>query len=147
MKLQTKKEVEYWLNKHNIRNYIINNNLTIDVNGNLELFDQKLKEINVNFNIVNGSVFCSNNQLTSLDGCPVKVGGSFYCDNNLLNTLLYIPMEINGEIGMGNNPKLGKYKNIKTYAELVEAHELYKLEDCLIKQLSDNIIQGKKIKV
>ena len=31
---------------------------------------------------VNGSFWCNNNQLTSLEGSPEKVGGDFYCYNN-----------------------------------------------------------------
>ncbi len=33
---------------------------------------------------VNGSFYCHNNQLTSLEGSPKEVGGYFYCANNQL---------------------------------------------------------------
>ncbi|NCP98095.1 hypothetical protein GW796_07220 [archaeon] len=48
MKLQTKEKIEKWLYEYGIEKYIINDNLTIDVNGDVDLSDKDLIEILVN---------------------------------------------------------------------------------------------------
>ena len=45
---------------------------------------------------VGGTVWCSDNALTSLRGAPAKVGGSFYCTNNQLVTLEGAPQTVGG---------------------------------------------------
>ena len=70
--------------KYKITNYEINEDNTIDVYGNVDLWDKKLKEIPLNFNKVTGNFSCSYNNLTSLEGCPKWVGGDFSCHYNKL---------------------------------------------------------------
>jgi len=73
-----------WLDSFGITNYTINDDLTIDVNGDVELDYKSLTCFPsfIKFNKVSGNFYCSDNQLTSLVGCPVTVGGSFDCDSN-----------------------------------------------------------------
>ena len=62
--------------------YTINDDGSIDVDGNVNLSRKKLTKIPFNFSKVSGNFYCSDNQLTSLDGAPNTVGGSFYCYGN-----------------------------------------------------------------
>lgn len=87
---------------HNIYNYTINDNLTVDVNGNVSLEYKTLTEIPVKFNIVNGYFDCSHNLLTSLKNSPKKVN-AFYCYNNQLTSLKYLPEIITNTLTINNN--------------------------------------------
>ena len=70
------------LKKCIIGTYIINDDGSIDVDGNVELCRKSLTKIPFKFRNVSGIFDCSTNQLTSLKGAPNKVGGGFYCYNN-----------------------------------------------------------------
>jgi hypothetical protein len=73
-----------WLDEMAVTNYIINDDLTIDVNGDVDLHGENLEMFPsyVHFGRVAGSFYCSSNQLVSLEGCPREVGGWFDCRNN-----------------------------------------------------------------
>ena len=73
--------------RYRIRNYTINPDGSIDVNGNVDLEYNELTKIPIKFNKVSGWFRVSYNQLTSLEGCPKEVGGHFYCMNNPLESL------------------------------------------------------------
>jgi hypothetical protein len=76
--------IKQWLDKYKISKYIINDDLTINVDDNVNLSYKKLDSVPdyIKFNIVRYTFTCSNNNLTSLEFCPRKVGRSFYCYNN-----------------------------------------------------------------
>lgn len=42
--LQTREEIEAWLQKMKIKNYTINDDLTVDVDGAVYIFDRMLKK-------------------------------------------------------------------------------------------------------
>ncbi len=73
--------------KYRIKNYTINQDGSIDVNGNVNLSSLELTELPLKFNRVSGYFSCSLNKLTSLEGCPSYVGGDFYCSWNELTSL------------------------------------------------------------
>ena len=79
--------IEEICKKYGIKNYTINDDESIDVYGNVDLWDKKLKEIPLNFNKVTGNFSCSYNNLTSLEGCPKSIGGKFYCRNNPIESI------------------------------------------------------------
>lgn len=62
--LKTKAEIQAWLDKMGVENYIINNDLTVDVNGSVDLDRKGLIEIPVQFGIVTGNFYCNENDLT-----------------------------------------------------------------------------------
>ena len=78
-----RKQIEKWLKKYGIENYTIHDNLVVDVDGNVDLSNKKLKVLPFQFGNVTGYFDCSNNQLTSLQYCPTTVGESFYYDDEL----------------------------------------------------------------
>ncbi|MFW6130870.1 MAG: hypothetical protein ACOC56_06750, partial [Atribacterota bacterium] len=92
--LKTKKEIKKWLDKHQITNYTINDDLTVDVDENVDLSHRNLTEMPIQFNKVNGTFYCTYNQLTSLVGAPKKVFGYFYCSNNKLTSLEGAPEKV-----------------------------------------------------
>ncbi len=84
-------EIDKICRKYKIKNYTINSDNSVDVDGNVELWDRRLESIPLNFNIVNGYFNCNNNNLISLKGCPVRIGDWFYCYRNNLTSLQYSP--------------------------------------------------------
>ena len=60
-----------------VTNYTNNDDGSIDVNGDVDLYDKKLTELPLTFNKVSGYFSCSSNQLTN-NLCDTEIGGSFY---------------------------------------------------------------------
>lgn len=92
-----------WLERNSIIYYKINDDLTVDIPGNVWLQDLQLKEFPFQFNVVGGNFSCSNNKLTSLLGAPRTVGGNFHCDNNQLTNLEGGPKFVGGSFSCQNN--------------------------------------------
>ena len=86
-----------------ISKFKINEDGTVDVNANLMLVDLKLKKLPIKFGKVSGNFYCSNNQLSSLEGCPKEVGISFICSNNQLTSLEGSPEKVGLDFHCSNN--------------------------------------------
>lgn len=127
---QTREETEKWLNEKGIVNYLINDDLTVDVHSKSvflrfgkdenKLF-VKFNDIEKDFTIlinspknplsslkgcpekVRGNFNINFNGLSSLEYCPKEVGGYFSCSNNKLISLLYCPVEVGGSFECNNN--------------------------------------------
>ena len=95
-------EIHLICKKYGIENYTINNGV-VDVNGDVNLDDRGLTKIPLNFGVVSGNFWCSNNQLTSLEGCPSHVGGDFWCSYNKLTSLEGCPSRVGGDFWCSNN--------------------------------------------
>jgi hypothetical protein len=100
---KTKEAIQAWLNHMNIKNYTINDDLTVDVNDWVDLSKRKLTEIPVQFGTVIGCFSVWDNDLTSLKGCPFKVTESFNCSKNKLTSLEYCPQEVGHVLGFDDN--------------------------------------------
>jgi hypothetical protein len=92
--LKTKEEIQSWLEEMKIENYTINDDLTVDVNGDVFLGRKKLNSIPIQFGTINGSMSIWDNHLVSLKGCPSKITESFDCSHNKLKSFEYCPIEI-----------------------------------------------------
>ncbi len=125
--LKTKEEIVAWLDEKEIANYKINDDLTVDVNGDIYL-DRKLgtdTQLPVQFGVCNGFFSVSENRLTSLkgsprtvkegmscmsnlivslEGAPQTIGGDFYCMINQITTLKGGPKKVDGNYACGDNP-------------------------------------------
>jgi hypothetical protein len=77
--------------RYRIKNYTINSDGSIDVNGDVDLSNYDLTELPLTFNKVTGSFDCGGNNLTTLKGSPRWVDGSFYCSSNRLPSLEFCP--------------------------------------------------------
>jgi hypothetical protein len=130
---ESKEDIDSICRKYNIRNYVVNEDGTVDVDGDVNLVNRGLTELPLKFRKVSGHFYCyinqltslegsprevggyfdcSNNKLTSLEGAPEKVGGGFYCDGNQLTSLSGISKYISGEINCEYN-KLRDVKGVK----------------------------------
>lgn len=105
-----KRQIKSWLDHCRVNNYTINDDLTIDVDGNVDIFNKNKKnEIPFKFRNINGYFNCEQNELISLKNCPDYVGGDFLCCNNKLESLEFCPKVINGNFFCYNN----KLKSLK----------------------------------
>jgi hypothetical protein len=89
--------------KYGIKNYTIRDDGTVDVDGNVYLFNKELSKIPLKFGKVSGGFNCRHNQLTTLEGCPSEVGGDFDCYSNQLESLEGGPIEVGGHFNCGHN--------------------------------------------
>ena len=104
-KAQRRELIESWLKEYNIQNYTINDDFTIDVNGNVNLGLKDLSEFPdyIQFRVVKNSFDCSYNHLKSLRGVPKEVGDGFYCYNNQLITLKGSPEIVKKKFNCSDN--------------------------------------------
>jgi len=77
--------------------YTINDDGSIDVDGDVILSSRKLIKIPFKFRNIIGDFFCSDNLLTSLEGAPINVGDSFNCSGNRLTSLNNAPNIVGGD--------------------------------------------------
>ncbi len=75
----------------------------INVKGYIDICNQKLEIIPLQFYHVDGSFNCANNQLISLKGCPILVSGNFYCYVNQLTSLKYCPPSVGKTFSCDHN--------------------------------------------
>ena len=105
--LKEKSKIKAWLKKYEITPYTLladkQYGFVVNVEGRVDLSQNKLKEIPVKFNTVSGNFNCFDNQLTSLEFCPETVGGDFYCSNNQLISLEFCPKTVGGNFSCDNN--------------------------------------------
>lgn len=98
-------KIKKWLSIFKIENYTINDDLTVDVKGNVDLFHKKfkLRKLIFQFGIVTGDFCCSFHYLKTLKGCPREVGGSFDVGHNELKSLEFFPKKIGKNISVAHN--------------------------------------------
>ena len=102
--------IEQWLEKWKedarIQKYIINDDLSIDVDI-FHVFDFKMKNFPeyIQFNKCKGHFSVQRAGFTSLKGCPLVVGGIFSCSENLLTSLEYCPKFIGDTFYCYDNKK------------------------------------------
>ena len=113
--LQTRDEIEAWLNKYGINDYHIRDDLSVDVNEDIAfLWDVgdfvDFIEFPIQFGTVNGNFYCDGIGLINLKGCPREVDGDFDCSRNNLKTLEGGPREVGGFFDCSNNSQLKSLK-------------------------------------
>lgn len=128
--LKTKKEIEHWLHRNYIKNYVIHDNLIVDVIGNVNIANKNLNELPFQFGIVQGSFYCNNNNLTSLKGCPYEVTGDFNCMGNILHSLKDCPINIHKNFYCAYNP-LKTIKGFKSNLGKSLFHSCDSEKDCI----------------
>ncbi len=84
-------DLEQELKNYNIENYTINEDGSIDVDGDTSLSKLSLSDIPFKFNKVNGNFYIYGNSLTTLKNCAKYVNGGFSCCQNELVSLEYGP--------------------------------------------------------
>ena len=61
MVFNIKEDIENWLKSNNINDYIINEDMSVEVKGNVQISSNGLSEIPVKFRSVSGNFSCGNN--------------------------------------------------------------------------------------
>ena len=73
------------------------------VKGDFYCSDNQLTSLEGSPQKVDGDFICSCNKLTSLEGAPQRVGGGFYCSINQLTSLEGAPKEVGGKFDCSYN--------------------------------------------
>lgn len=95
----TEEEIHKLCKKYGIGNYTINDDLSLDVDGNVDLNGKKgLMGLPLNFNYVSGDFRCDMNFLITLKGSPKKVDGHFVANTNNLTSLKHVPKYIGKDL-------------------------------------------------
>ena len=116
--------------EYGIRNYIINSDGSVSVEGNVGLNNEELTKLPVKFKEVSDDFSCGYDNLTSLEGCPERVGGHFSCSRNKLTSLEGCPKYINGNF-------LCHYNNIYTFEGIPDFTHIGGYFDC-----RDNLVNN-----
>jgi hypothetical protein len=135
---ETKDEIKAWLDALDVKNYVIHDNLVVDVNDRVYL-NFKLggrKYLPLQFGLVKGDFCIKQNNLTTLKGSPHTVLGRFECMGNPLSSFDYLPkvmerLDCSGKITlkdlMKTQLKYGICHECKTKDEQIsELKEYYK---------------------
>jgi hypothetical protein len=147
----TKKDIQAWLKSMNIENYSIQDDLIVNVDGDVKIGTKNLTEIPIQFGIINGYFSCYGNKLTSLKGgptkvkgyfncsgnnlkslqyCPIEVGDCFFANSNQIESLEYSPLVVGGSFACGYNP----IKNLQGFTTSIARnfeHEVASINDCI----------------
>jgi hypothetical protein len=109
-----------WLDEMGVKNYIINDDYTIDVEYSVHLYNKNLEKFPeyIQFNKVYIYFSVRNNHLISLKGCPKIVGGDFYCDNNNLTSLEGCPIEVGYSFHCQNNKEQFTEKYVRNLCKV-----------------------------
>lgn len=81
----------------------INDDLTVDILGDVELDELDLDIIPLKFNRVDGDFYITNNKLKNLIGVPRIMNGDFDCWNNEITSLNGLPKIIQGTLSCKKN--------------------------------------------
>ena len=86
-----------------IKNYTINSDGSIDVDGDVRLENEGLTKLPLKFGEVTGDFSCHGNKLITLEGAPQSLVRSFYCHSNQLTSLEGGPREVGAYFDCGDN--------------------------------------------
>lgn len=92
----TEQEIEHICDQYGIKNYTINSDGSIDVDGSVYISGYRLSKLPLKFNRIRYNFYCGNNSLTTFENFPIEVGGDFICDFNRLKSLVGSPIKIGG---------------------------------------------------
>ena len=115
----TGEEVIEVCERYRIKNYTINDDLSIDVDGDVHLYSKNLEYLPLRFSYVSGAFLCFDNELKTLEGCPQTVGRSFSCSNNFLVSLKGCPQTVRGSFNCSYN----KITDLEHFPE--DSHTIY----------------------
>jgi len=109
----TEQEIKDLCSAYDITDYQIRDDGSIDVDGDVHLYDRDLKQLPLIFNEVGGYFNLRSNNLTTLEGCPKKVHGYFYCYENKLTSLEHSPKIVEGNFVCRDNDNLTSLEGLE----------------------------------
>lgn len=140
--LKTKDEIKDWLDRYKVSSYTINDDLTVDVDGSVNLMNNYLTEIPIQFGVVKGDFFCCENKLISLKGVPYEVAGTFNCAVNHLNNLNDCPQIIGYDFNCTQNPLISlsgfKCQINRDFLHNSKTHKIIELESHYYENIGPN---------
>ena len=104
IKFTTKEEISSWCDMNLIENYTINDDLSVDVDNSVILYQVPMDKLPLQFGYVKGDFILGENELTTLEGVPHTIDGDFICGGNNIKDLDYFPKNIKSRIVLLNNP-------------------------------------------
>lgn len=117
-------KIEGWLKENTIIDgtYTINEDLSIDVHGNIKIVLSNVDESHIKrMRIIQGNFNCSGcESLESLEGAPKEIGGSFYCEMcTKLSSLKGAPQKVHGNFNCSGCENL---ESLEGAPEEVDGH-------------------------
>lgn len=94
MSKTTKKRIKGFCEAFNIVDYIINTDLSLDVDGDVNISNVGLSEIPFKFNNVTGDFNCACNHFTDMFNGPKYVGGFYVVAYNELESFEHFPLTV-----------------------------------------------------
>lgn len=107
------KVIESILKKHQIENYYIHPDGTVDVDGNVDIRDTKYKHLPVKFGLVTKHFMIVNCTITTLVGSPERVRGNFMFTRTNVSSFEGVPKVIEGELHYSDNKNLYSPKGLE----------------------------------
>ena len=101
--LSDEASIREWLDKYEVKDYTINGDFTVSVNGPLALDNKGIEEIPVKFSEITGSIDVTTNRLKRIDWAPAKVNGDFDAWDNEIETLVGGPTEVEMTMDVDGN--------------------------------------------
>lgn len=138
--LTNKTDIEAWLKKYNIKNYLIHDNLVVDVSQHASLANIEENQLPVQFGQCRGHFFIENSQLQTLKGVPNEIVGYFYIKNNLnLNELDYLPQTIGKDFIIEGTIEISSLINLdKSSFDFLEIFTKTSIKELNDYELKDN---------
>jgi hypothetical protein len=107
-------EIDNLCKEYNITNYTINDDGSIDIDGDVDLAWHKILKIPLKFNKVTGHFYCNSTDITSLEGVPKYVGGNFTCWKTNITSLKGAPQKVGGNFSCSYT-KITSLKGLPEY--------------------------------
>lgn len=110
--------IDYIMDALKVEKYKIKEDLTVDVDGDVDFSVGMLKKIPVKFGKVTGNFNCSYNALNNLTNSPTQIGGIFNCSGNEIYTLIKGPSYVAGGYFCTDN-RLENLEGFPMYCEII----------------------------
>lgn len=114
--MQSKKHIQDWLKNMNIYDYVITQDMKVNVDHDVDLRNKNLTHIPIQFGEIEGNFLVSHNQLTDLKGFPQKVDRVLDFSHNQIVSLEGFPKSVRGAINANNN-QINSFKGIHYWIE------------------------------
>lgn len=95
-----KQKIHEWLTKCGVSTFKINDDNTVDVDGDVDLVGIRLYKIPVKFSSISGSVLIAESMFKTLEGLPPVIGGDLLVQGMALESLNGIPKEVRGSVSL-----------------------------------------------
>ena len=122
-------QVKSWLDDMGIKNYTINDDLTVDVDGDVRIGQKEdMTELPIQFRKVYGSFFVVECGLTTLKGGPSYVAKNYNVSFNKITSLKYAPKEMGWAFSTYENPlpkELDRFRESYSINTILKHQEEY----------------------